>query len=219
MASLLNMSGGSLLNKGLPYDAEIEYLESDGTQYIDTGIKMRNYLSFDASFIPTGNSTNTQFCCVYGAYRTNDANNYAISCIVPCDNPLRVLGNRYMNISKEAPLHSDRYDSYKNRNVIYHQSNDSFTVKVDDITYDYGAYNSNQIGESDRTIWLFGINYSASYRVGKAKVMNFKISDNGMPILDFIPVRVGTTGYMYAKVSGQLFGNAGTGSFILGPDK
>jgi hypothetical protein len=35
---------------------------------------------------------------------------------------------------------------------------------------------------------------------------------------DFIPVRKGTTGYMYDKVSGQLFGNSGSGNFILGPD-
>jgi hypothetical protein len=34
-----------------------------------------------------------------------------------------------------------------------------------------------------------------------------------------IPVRIGTTGYMYDRVSGQLFGNAGTDDFILGNDK
>lgn len=28
-----------------------------------------------------------------------------------------------------------------------------------------------------------------------------------------------TIGYMYDKVSGQLFGNQGTGNFILGADK
>ena len=38
-------------------------------------------------------------------------------------------------------------------------------------------------------------------------------------VRDFIPVRVGNVGYMYDKVSGKLFGNAGTGNFILGPDK
>ena len=40
---------------------------------------------------------------------------------------------------------------------------------------------------------------------------------------DFIPVRVGSganaVGYMYDRVSGQLFGNAGTGAFVIGPDK
>ena len=43
--------------------------------------------------------------------------------------------------------------------------------------------------------------------------------DDMATIRDFIPVRVGSTGYLYDKVSGQLFGNAGTGDFVLGPDK
>lgn len=37
--------------------------------------------------------------------------------------------------------------------------------------------------------------------------------------MDFIPVRKGNVGYMFDRVSGQLFGNAGTGAFIIGPDK
>jgi hypothetical protein len=31
-------------------------------------------------------------------------------------------------------------------------------------------------------------------------------------------VRKGTVGYLYDRVSGKLFGNAGTGDFVLGPD-
>jgi hypothetical protein len=34
-----------------------------------------------------------------------------------------------------------------------------------------------------------------------------------------IPVRCGTTGYLYDRVSGELFRNVGTGDFVLGPDK
>ena len=41
---------------------------------------------------------------------------------------------------------------------------------------------------------------------------------NDILVRDLIPVRVGNVGYMYDKVSGQLFGNSGTGNFILGPD-
>ena len=37
-------------------------------------------------------------------------------------------------------------------------------------------------------------------------------------ILDLIPVRIGDEGFMYNKVDGTLFGNAGTGRFILGND-
>ena len=43
-------------------------------------------------------------------------------------------------------------------------------------------------------------------------------NENDELILDIIPVRKGATGYMYDKVSEQLFGNNGTGSFVLGPD-
>ena len=53
----------------------------------------------------------------------------------------------------------------------------------------------------------------------KARMWYLTIIENGITTFDFIPVRKGTTGYMYDKVSGQLFGNSGTGSFILGPDK
>ena len=41
----------------------------------------------------------------------------------------------------------------------------------------------------------------------------------GTLILDLIPVRVGTVGYMYDKISNTLFGNVGVDPFVLGPDK
>lgn len=37
-------------------------------------------------------------------------------------------------------------------------------------------------------------------------------------VRDFIPMRVGTVGYMLDLVSGKLFENKGTGNFVLGPD-
>ena len=51
-----------------------------------------------------------------------------------------------------------------------------------------------------------------------AKIYGQKIYLNNVLVRDFIPVRVGQVGYLYDKVSGQLFGNLGTDSFILGPD-
>lgn len=51
------------------------------------------------------------------------------------------------------------------------------------------------------------------------RVHSLKCYEDGVLILDFIPVRVGQVGYMYDKVSGLLFGNNGTGNFTLGNDK
>ena len=46
------------------------------------------------------------------------------------------------------------------------------------------------------------------------------VTVEGETVIDLIPVRVGSVGYMYDRVSGKLFGNAAdSGAFIIGPDK
>jgi hypothetical protein len=66
-------------------------------------------------------------------------------------------------------------------------------------------------------IYLFYLN-GVTWGNFKARIYSFVASVNGTILRDFIPVRKGTTGYMYDKVSGQLFGNSGSGNFILGPN-
>jgi len=51
------------------------------------------------------------------------------------------------------------------------------------------------------------------------KLYGSKVYINSVLVRDLIPVRVGQVGYMYDKVTGRLFGNSGTGSFILGKDR
>ena len=52
-----------------------------------------------------------------------------------------------------------------------------------------------------------------------AKLVYAKGGD-GTNEFDLIPVRKGSFGYMYDRVSGKLYGNAaGTGAFVIGPDK
>jgi len=45
-----------------------------------------------------------------------------------------------------------------------------------------------------------------------------RIWDGTTLVRDFVPCRIGTTGYLYDRVSQTLFGNIGTGEFVLGPD-
>lgn len=70
------------------------------------------------------------------------------------------------------------------------------------------------------TLSIFGEKVSTtkpSYGV-KGRLHRFLLYDVNHQIkLDLIPVVKDNVGYMYDKVSGQLFGNAGTGSFIVGP--
>jgi hypothetical protein len=56
------------------------------------------------------------------------------------------------------------------------------------------------------------------HRGAPARIYSWKIYSSNTLIMDLIPVRIGQIGYMYDKVSGKLFGNSGTGQFILGND-
>ena len=58
----------------------------------------------------------------------------------------------------------------------------------------------------------------------KLKVKSIQIKQGGVTVRNFIPVRFTnefgqTEGAMYDRVSGQLFRNQGTGSFVIGPVK
>jgi hypothetical protein len=70
------------------------------------------------------------------------------------------------------------------------------------------------------SIWLFGRNSDNPLykRMISIKISASQIWQDDTLVLDLIPVRKGNVGYMYDRVSGQLFGNQGTGEFVLGPD-
>lgn len=69
-------------------------------------------------------------------------------------------------------------------------------------------------------IYIFGINNNGSHNYGKTIYLCGALSIwvGGTLVRSYVPVRVGQTGYLFDRVSGQLFGNAGTGDFVLGPD-
>ena len=50
------------------------------------------------------------------------------------------------------------------------------------------------------------------------RIIEMVILRSGAELMHLIPVRKKDVGYMYDRVSGELFGNAGTGAFIIGPD-
>lgn len=81
-----------------------------------------------------------------------------------------------------------------------------------------GTYSTNQINNPYSIIIYAGGGDIYGQHPCTAKVSYLKIYKSSELILHFIPVRKNDIGYMYDKVSGQLFGNSGTGSFVLGPD-
>jgi hypothetical protein len=72
-------------------------------------------------------------------------------------------------------------------------------------------------------IYIFGLNDGGTATVHThikyVRIKFFKIYNGDTLVRDFIPVRKNGVGYLYDRVSGELFGNAaGSGSFSYGDD-
>lgn len=186
-----------------PYDAEVEWLSSDGSAYIDTGIVPKDtprvvinlsagisnldmdIFGFSSNTIPSfigdfSVSDNKQSFNFYRYYSTTGVGNSLVSSV--------------------------SYNDWAEWDLGYIIKCNNVTLKT--LTKQSFASNS-------QTLYLFkGRTISNVYvRVGKVKIY-----DGDKLKRDFIPVRVGQVGYMYDKVSGQLFGNVNTGNFIIGND-
>lgn len=186
-----------------PYDAEIEYLESDGASYINTGIYL-NTSNFEIGYEQVGVGTEKH----WGYVHQNVANGAWVSVM----HDVACFGKITNNVNISSYLTSG------NNTIKYTQTG----ITVNNTTKSKNLNLSGVDNLSTVPVPIFswydfysrGMEYSENY-----PLKSFYIKNNGVLVLDMIPVRVGQVGYMYDKVSGQLFGNDGTGAFILGQDK
>lgn len=176
-----------------PYDAEIEYIGkgAGNTAFIDTGINGNQDIRFEVSFL----SVSTGLYAI-GGRRDSNTNSLSITL-------------------QSAKRFGDKLTMYgaPTINNIHTYIIDNTGLKLDGTAL---AAWSNVADYSCRSLMLFNVGDNTAFLNGN--IYSCRIWENNQLVRDMIPVRVGTTGYMYDKVSGQLFGNAGTGDFILGND-
>ena len=208
MGTLLNRRrymGGA---KGLPYDAEVEWLKSSGTQYIDTLLYGTMDLDFEIVVKPA--NAGTQFQNVLGDRYSSSSRRYSMMYdrssstqggYWNCGASNEVsLPRQYRDFDNFVTFKKEGLDVYANGNKIGTFSQQEFTTP--------------------NTILLFSMrNNGTISNPFQGYIASCKFSQNGILLRDYVAVRKGNIGYMYDKVSGNLFGNSGTGDFILGSDK
>lgn len=190
----------------LPYDAEIEFLQSSGTQYIDTGIKptTNTRVVLECSNLRQSGNENETFGC--GATVNGSRVRFHVVAVAHWN------GYKFHFGCGSGILYTTTADNAKH---IFELSGDGSVVQ-DGVNYSIGS----SITSISQTMPLFARLWDGAYQYTTGvRVHSFKCYEDGALILDFIPVRVGQTGYLYDRVSGELFGNDGTGSFTLGNDK
>lgn len=194
----------------LPYDAEVEYLESTGTQWIQTDWIAD--LTKDFRISGRCGFATTQRGMLMSAYSNNDQSNMSIELY----NNLRFRVYCHADTIVYAPGVSvgDMFAF----DIMYQSSDGLMTATANGVTRTgvvqsaYRRLNSlaMRIGADYRNMFLYGM-------FGSIRVENPDL------VCDFIPVRFTnennqSEGAMYDKVTKQLFRNQGTGDFVIGPD-
>lgn len=192
-----------MAGKALPYDAEVEWIETDPTfiQGVITDYFPKigdaiygKFLIYDGyNSIPFGYAIRNGFA--WGIFRT--ASQYA------------------------GYFKSDYYDIYMGQG----QRLGNFDEIVFQTPSDYYIA-GRLLGYSGQTFYyttfpLAVMNWTESGKLqvySKTRCYSCYAIRGVERVIDLIPVRVNGEGAMYDRVSGQLFRNAGTGAFVIGPD-
>lgn len=199
----------------LPYDAEVEYLESTGSAFIDTGITPTLAYSVECVFtyvspFSSSDASGTLFGCLTGW------NSYTYMCAVnPSGTSYNCWGNKNTSLANASSYWNSLFGDWHLFEFI---PKSTYIDNVKKFTDSTGT------GNPTTSMYLFCAHHPSGtngcYGVGTTKRIKYtKIYDaNNTLVRHFIPVRVGQTGYMYDKISGELFGNEGSGDFTYGND-
>ena len=192
----------------LPYDAEVEYLGSNGTPWIDTGLYGDKDLDYEVTVQRTGPQ---QFQNVLGDRYSSSSRRYTLMLDATSSSYSAYFhcGNSNTQIRPSASYRSTDFVTYKKSGLdVYIGSSKIGTFPSQTFT-------------TPNTIILFGARDNGSFSSPfYGNISAAKFYDEGTLVRNFIPVRKDGVGYLYDKVSGQLFGNANSsGSFSYGPDK
>jgi hypothetical protein len=194
--------------RGVPYDHQLEYIESTGSQYIDTGFTATDTMSYKGKIMLTGLAYNSG---MFGYRFVNSATAY---------------GNMRFSF-----VYSDGRIGLRNGLEIQNSTNKMVVGSIYQIEVDNQYFKVNGdiwISANNRKAamtppgkaWLFFVNCTGYYNTDvqhpiTMRMYSWQIFDNGAIVRDFIPVSVNGVAMMYDRVTGTFPKHYGT--FVAGP--
>ena len=182
----------------------VEYIQQEGNrQYIATGIvpPVGTIMRCRFQFTQTANS---QFCCM--GYSNPRRFGFGIE-----SNVFKVCTATWYGVLnfKDTAWHNWLIDEPRK------------VASIDGVSKTINPHGEFIAGEISASLGftLFGRNegYMSNY-CNQARVASLYLGTASERLFDGIACRYEGAGYLYDRVSGQLFGNVGTGNFIIGPD-
>jgi hypothetical protein len=182
----------------------LQYIESTGTQYINTGYKPNSNTGYEfeyTNFIDDG--------CLFGAYASNWANGSGLftSGIEGPDVYYWFHYNGNWNTMIPSVFTKDATVKITKNNIIINETS-SYNATSSSFSVNYPVY-------------LFGGNIGGSLSSPVCvRVKKFVISENDVIKHNFIPVRSNINGEvgLFDEIGQKFYTNQGTGTFIAGPE-
>ena len=203
----LKISGNSVQG-GLPIEyRQVEYIESTGTQYIDTEIMPNQNTGFDVEFLTKNkfNMTSGEFGSIFGAREGSSVNELQLSSYSRDeDKGLIRFGDRGRN----AGLIENTKMQCSLKNKIYTNYND-VTINF---TNDFATPCS---------LTVFALNNNGTItQHGSVQIFSLKLYNLDTLIRDFVPCYRKSDGVigLYDLVEQKFYTNQGTGNFIKGAE-
>lgn len=202
----------------LPYPyQEVKWIESTGTQYIDTGVYVSDDMQFELDVQYTDITKEQQNGCQNGNY-----NQFFFVGLKGYGNNAFTIGTNEAATSSSSLTKITPLDTNRHLFVINGEDN---TVLFDNTKINLVK---SVVSIPINTLVLFASNQSSTGKFNitnycKEKIFNNKISINKVLVRNFVPCydkRDSTkhTAGLYDLVEGKFYGNNGTGYFIVGED-
>ena len=201
-ASYSKVGGGGGIWTGSKFLDILEYIQSSGTQYIDTGFKpnQNTRVVMDIEILSTSGTT----AAIFGARNSTSSSNNAFVLWKISNSAFR--SDYRSSTSKVSVTPIGRHTIDKNKNAI--------TIDSTRATHTAGTF------QASYNLCLFANNGSGTIDSRKihAKLYSCQIYDNGTLIRDYIPIRSddGSIG-LYDQINEVFYPNKGSGTFTAGP--
>lgn len=185
---------------------QVEYIQSSGTQYINTGVIGRLPVSVSLK-MRTGSGMSSTDTVMLGMYQA-DAH----------ATPIYLFnGTWYVSVGSTGKASPGGYladnTDYEVESTL---TTSDYNVTVNGTTVINGSATSSSGGTN--VLYLFARNdFGTATRLASARLDYCKLYQNNVLVRDFVPCIDSSGKYgLYDKVNAQFYGNAGTGSFTGG---
>lgn len=197
---------------------EVEYLESNGTQYINTGFVANEYpLELDAIMCWTAGFNATGEKDFWGNYSSNIS---STSQVFVCGKSSAASAWYQWGGSSWVPLTNANLKLYdKQFTRFIYNGTSGRKAYINGVQYTSSISNNSMISQTTNPIGLFSGAGNRAYCAASVRIYKASIISNNVMVRKFIPCyrKNDNKPGMYDLINGTFYINAGTGEFICGP--